>query len=74
MGIVYDAGRAIVVGAIVLLVGGALALAENLSDTANLLGEYAYLLLVCGVIVIAVSTKVDVERKRGGPTREDDGG
>lgn len=65
MGIVYNVGRALVVGAIVALVWAALALAGAVPGDAGLLGEYAYLLLVAGVVVIAVSMKVDFDKKRG---------
>jgi hypothetical protein len=59
MGLVYNIGRGLVVAGIVVLFEAALAYSGFLPGDANLLGEYAYVFLLLGVLVIAVSLKFD---------------
>ncbi|MEM0271831.1 MAG: hypothetical protein QW514_04725 [Thermoprotei archaeon] len=59
MGVVYNAGRGLIIAGIITLIMGALASSKYIPGDANLLGEYSYLFLLSGVIVIAVSTKLD---------------
>jgi hypothetical protein len=76
MGIVYNAGRALIVAGIITLFEAALVLSKYLPGDANLLGEYSYLFLLGGVVVIAVSTKVDFldyDKREDTPTSGDPG-
>ncbi|PSN87521.1 hypothetical protein B9Q03_10435 [Candidatus Marsarchaeota G2 archaeon OSP_D] len=74
MGLVYNAGRGLIIAGIITLFEAALVYSKYLPGDANLLGEYSYLFLLAGVIVIAISTKLDFldyEKKiEGGRTRE----
>lgn len=76
MGVIYNIGRGLIVAAIVTLIEAALVLSNYLPGDQNLLGEYAYLLLVAGVVFIAVSTKVDFldYEKEGGEGADGGGG
>jgi len=71
---VYNAGRGLIIAGIITLFEAALVYSKYLPGDANLLGEYSYLFLLAGVIVIAISTKLDFldyEKKiEGGRTRE----
>lgn len=70
----YNAGRGLIIAGIITLFEAALVYSKYLPGDANLLGEYSYLFLLAGVIVIAISTKLDFldyEKKiEGGRTRE----
>ncbi len=59
MGVVYNAGRGLIIAGIITLFEAALVYSKYLPGDANLLGEYSYLFLLAGVIVIAISTKLD---------------
>lgn len=59
MGLVYNIGRGLVVAGIVVLFEAAVVYSGFLPGDANLLGEYAYVFLLLGVLVIAVSLKFD---------------
>ncbi len=74
MGVVYNAGRGLIIASIVTLFEAALVYSKYLPGDANLLGEYSYLFLLAGVIVIAISTKLDFldygEKVNGGEGQE----
>jgi len=65
MGVLYNAGRGLIVAGIITLLEAALVFSKYLPGDPNLLGEYSYLFLLAGVVVIAISTKIDFLEHRG---------
>lgn len=59
MGIVYNAGRGLVIAGIVALAVAAANYSLGIMPVSNAVSGYSYLFLLAGVITIAVSTKVD---------------
>jgi hypothetical protein len=59
MGVVYNAGRGLVIAGIVALVVSAVNYSLDIMPVSNAVSGYSYLFLLSGVITIAVSTKVD---------------
>jgi hypothetical protein len=64
LGWVYNAGRGLVIAGIITLIEAALAYSKLIDGDPNLLGEYSYLFLLIGVIVIALSMKFDFGDKK----------